>query len=87
MAEGRLQTQIVCKHKEHLLCRNIKDAGVNHPHKMALTTRDKSTQDFLKGVCGILIICFYWAVGGHYMRHIFDWTGLAVKLALVIYSQ
>lgn len=26
-------------------------------------------------------------LGGHYMRHILDWTGLAVRLGLVIYGQ
>jgi hypothetical protein len=33
IAEGRPQTQIVCKNKECLFCRNNQHAGVNHSLK------------------------------------------------------
>lgn len=33
MAEARPQTQIVCKDKEHLFCRNSQHVGVNHSSK------------------------------------------------------
>jgi hypothetical protein len=29
IAEGRLQTQIVCQNKERLFCRNNQNAGIN----------------------------------------------------------
>jgi hypothetical protein len=39
MTEGRPQTKIVYKNKEHLFCRNIQHVVVNHPSKWQPQTK------------------------------------------------
>lgn len=53
IVEERLQTQILCKQKEHLFCRNSQHAGVDHPHKMAMTPWTKA---LFTGTWGILSV-------------------------------
>jgi hypothetical protein len=47
IAEGRLQTQIVCKDKEGLSCRNNQHEGVGQPFSKMVTPN--------KGNAGLLI--------------------------------